>query len=482
MSNRRLPLSISKVGFRFLAGAVVAVSALGGAQTWEKFIAPGLTYRSEVDTTIPRMLHALRWTPRSQVIQAVPELAGGTVYEDNASKGRESVSGMAQRTGAIAAINADFFPFTGDPLGMMVRNRELVSLPYPNRSAFGWGPKTTATAVPVPDLTFVSEGAAPISLTQFNEECKANSISLSTERAGIARSSSASCIHAVLKVNEGNWQVGGKVVAEVQFLSSDTATLPVAPGNCVLTATGTMMPFLAGFRPGQHVEFRLNVAGFDWAKIDNVVGGGPTLVKEGAIAVDAPGQGFDATFSDKRHPRSAVGRTKDGDLWWVAIDGRQKLSDGATLDELARVMQRLGCVDAINLDGGGSTALSILGLVVNRPSEGKEREVANGVVFLGPAPVKEEAALAISAPPQIAAGTTSYLRVLGAGAPIPNAEVVWSASGSGWIDQGGFLRATAEGTVFVSAWVRGQVVAAGLTVTPAPPPPPKGSGVQSPSP
>jgi hypothetical protein len=134
-------------------------------------------------------------------------------------------------------------------------------------------------------------------------------------------------------------------------------------------------------------------------------------------------------------------------------------------------MQRLGCVDAINLDGGGSTALTVMGIGVNRPSEGREREVANGVIFLGPAPVREEVALAIKGPDQIIAGTTNYLRVMdSAGAPIANAEVIWGATGSGWIDQGGFLRATAEGTVFVSAWVRGQLVASGMVVAPKVPP------------
>lgn len=454
-------------GALLLVLGFLAVPVSAGAQVWEKLLAPGLTYRAEVDTTVPRMIHALRWSPKSRIVQAIPELAAGTVYEDNPGKGREAISNMARRTGAIAAINADFFPFTGDPLGMMVRNRELLSLPYPGRSAFGWGNETTTASVPVSRLTFSAEGAQAQALPQFNEECKANSIVLNTDRAGIARASTQSCVHAVLKVVDGKFEVGTKVTGEVQFLMSDSAAIPIAPGNCFLTATGIMMPFVAGLRPGSRVVFDLSINGFDWKKIDNVVGGGPSLVSEGTISVDAPSQGFDSTFSSKRHPRTAVGRTKEGDLWWVAIDGRQKLSDGATLEELAKVMQRLGCLDAINLDGGGSTAMSVLGVTVNRPSEGKEREVANGVVFLGPSPTVEQGNYTIRGPEAVVAGTTNYLRVIdAAGSPVANTEVVWGATGSGWIDQGGFLRASAEGTVFISAFVRGQLVAVGLTIAP----------------
>lgn len=454
-----------------LASLVFGSAAVAHGQSWEKLLAPGLTYRAEVDTTQPRMIHALRWTPGARVVQAVPELGLGVVYAEGATRGRETLSTMAQRTGAIAAINADFFPFTGDPLGLMVSAGELKSLPYPGRSAFGWGVATSQSAQPVARLSFASDGGGPIPIAQFNEACKANSITLNSERAGIAQSSTASCVHAVLKVVDGRFKVGTKVTAEVQYLMSDSASIPIAPGNAFLTATGTMMPFVAGLRPGQRITFDLQIDGFDWSKIDHVIGGGPQLVRAGSVTVDAAEQGFDANFANRRHPRTAVGRTKEGDLWWVTIDGRQKLSDGATLEELARVMQRLGCEDAINLDGGGSTALNVFGQTVSRPSDGRERDIANAVVFLAPAPRVEEVTLAIPAPVSIVAGTTTYLRVFDdKGNPIPNAEVIWSATGSGWIDQGGFLRATGEGTVFVSAMARGKLAAAGIQVTPAPPP------------
>lgn len=106
---------------------------------WEKAVAPGLIYRSELRQNPPLMVHALRVISSSPVVTFSPELAGRTVYEAKGD-GRATVSKTASDTNAIATINADFFPYTGDPLGLMVRQNLLVSIPNPRRSIFAWGP------------------------------------------------------------------------------------------------------------------------------------------------------------------------------------------------------------------------------------------------------------------------------------------------------------------------------------------------------
>ena len=90
------------------------------------------------------------------------------------------------------------------------------------------------------------------------------------------------------------------------------------------------------------------------------VGGRPILVRDGAIAAGVDTAGG-PTFGPVRHPRTAVGIAGRGRrLLLVVVDGRQKpYSDGMTLGELARLMQSLGAANALNLDGGGSTALAV---------------------------------------------------------------------------------------------------------------------------
>ena len=117
----------------------------------------------------------------------------------------------------------------------------------------------------------------------------------------------------------------------------------------------------------------------------DAVGGRPVLVRNGAIAarLDTVGR---TGFSTSRHPRTAAGVTRDGRVLLVTVDGRQApYSDGMTLQETAELMLSLGAREAVNLDGGGSTAMVVATAdtafaVVNRPSDrGGERAVGDAV-------------------------------------------------------------------------------------------------------
>jgi hypothetical protein len=106
------------------------------------------------------------------------------------------------------------------------------------------------------------------------------------------------------------------------------------------------------------------------------VGGYPTLVENG-VALSSFSPAPDHCSS--RNPRTAVGLSHDRQqLWMVVVDGRSSASAGMTCRELALLMQDLGAWSALNLDGGGSSALTIAGRgTVNAPSDGSERSVSN---------------------------------------------------------------------------------------------------------
>ena len=114
---------------------------------------------------------------------------------------------------------------------------------------------------------------------------------------------------------------------------------------------------------------------------EDVVTAGPVLLVGG---VDEPLVKND--FNTRRNPRTAVGRRADGTVLLVVADGRNKEAAGLSMRELQQVMAALGCRDAINLDGGGSTAMVVRGEVVNHPSDNRkfdaagERPVANAVI------------------------------------------------------------------------------------------------------
>jgi exopolysaccharide biosynthesis protein len=129
---------------------------------------------------------------------------------------------------------------------------------------------------------------------------------------------------------------------------------------------------------------------FEWENTipaRDVMTSGPLLLLDGrksVITADA--------FSKTRHPRTAVGKLADGSVILLVVDGRAEESAGMSLTELQQTMSWLGCVSALNLDGGGSTTMYIQGEpnhgVINYPSDNKkfdhagERAVANTILLI----------------------------------------------------------------------------------------------------
>ena len=437
------------------------------AQVWEKPVIQGVTYRMEVDLATPLVKHVLRVNPMAPGVIATTEPAGGRLFAIEKNKGRETLSEMVARTGAVAALNADFFPFTADPLGAMIKDGRLISTPHPKRAVIGWGPTSSTVGLLSWTGKISSERGISLPLAGVNQEPGDNELVIYTDATTLAISK-APCQYLVAKVEDRTFGPVTQSLLKVVALAKDIESMPVEEGSVVLVARGNKMADLAMMDPGTTINLNWWTKGMDWSKVTNVIGGGPGLLNKGKVAIDWDSAGFKASFANSRHPRSAAGITADGDLILVAIDGRQSMSRGATLDELAKIMLEEGCVSAINLDGGGSTALNIFGMGVNRPSDGSERPVSNAILIMRPVSVNPVVATSakLEMPSQMSIGSFVYLRVLDAdGKPIDSAEVIFSAIGNAWIDQAGQLRGIAAGEATVSAFVRGQLITGKVTVT-----------------
>ena len=152
----------------------------------------------------------------------------------------------------------------------------------------------------------------------------------------------------------------------------------------VLVASGSSLPVVERLLPGDRVDIVMQLVP-DRGPLRTVVGGWPRIVEAGrnvALAADSV-EGTIPRFSRARHPRSALGISRDSaTLYVVAVDGRQQASVGMTLEELAEAMIALGAYEAMNLDGGGSTALVVRDSIVNTPSDSAgERPVGNVVAI-----------------------------------------------------------------------------------------------------
>ena len=114
-----------------------------------------------------------------------------------------------------------------------------------------------------------------------------------------------------------------------------------------------------------------SLSGLKKWKVQHAFGGGPVLVQDGRIKIS---NNEEKKFAGKaiadKHPRTAIGYTKDGTMVILAIQGRMKgLAEGATLPQMAKILVDLGCVEAMNLDGGGSSCMLINGKETIKPSD-----------------------------------------------------------------------------------------------------------------
>jgi hypothetical protein len=159
--------------------------------------------------------------------------------------------------------------------------------------------------------------------------------------------------------------------------------------TCILSGHGAAESWLLkNLAVGDTIKLVWRIPETPWRLVE-AIGGLPRIIRDGKISVESRLEGGSESFTNTRHPRSAIGFNADTSrFFFVTVDGRQPgYSEGMTLFELAEFMRELGCSQALNLDGGGSTTMVVRGNVVNRPSDAAgERAVANALLLVCTAP------------------------------------------------------------------------------------------------
>lgn len=312
----------------------------------------------------PIRVRALRLDPEKVRLEPVVATSGNHM-------GLAPVSHLARRAGAIAAINGGFFaPRTGEPQGTLVVHHNLVSRTMLNRPSF-WVKKDGSAFIQTvkPGAVLKLEDGTPLTINGVNETAQRNRTTLYTAHYG--RTSRT-------VPDPSRWEYAidqaGQVVAE------GNGNLAIPAGGYVVSGQGkSYFDLRKWIGLGQAVKVAF---GIDPA-IQHGMGGGPVIMQKGAVKVLTANQRFQADVVRSRAPRTAIGILRDGSYMLVTIDGhRPGYSVGATLTELGNTMKGLGVVEAMNLDGGGSTTMWVKGRVANRPSDGRERAVSNALLVL----------------------------------------------------------------------------------------------------
>jgi hypothetical protein len=354
---------------------------------------------------------------RIRVAVVDPKLLRGTVEVSDGGNtaDREKTSAVAARLGSLVGVNGGFFVTAdadgvqGTTAGLSVVDGELQSMAVGSRAAL-----------------VLQDGGRSVRVADLSSKV--------TVRAG-------SAVHAVEGVNRVPGKVRncgrpGAVPTElprqdltctlandlVRFTASFGAALPTGAGTqvvldkhdvvvsrgarggsvpadgSVLQGTGTASAWLAEHAEvGRKLQLSEIVRDAQGRQLvlgpqDSVVSAAPTLVENGRVHIDAATEGtldprdlsFGFAWSNVRQPRTLAGIDRQGRLLLVTVDGRQPgVSEGFTLAEAAKFMRSLGAVQALNLDGGGSSAMAVNGTLVNVPSDTTgERAVGDTVHVL----------------------------------------------------------------------------------------------------
>ncbi|HHV97109.1 MAG TPA: phosphodiester glycosidase family protein [Clostridiaceae bacterium] len=316
-----------------------------------------------------------------------------------------SVPDLAKSANAVGAVNAGFFnwsktPGLSSPIGPIVSDGNLITT---NSDFNRYNDNMASFSIDKlnnifyeywkTDIKLIKEDGTYVPVERYNVQLNNNgditvitrkwsSLSLGKPKTSENNTATTPTTSTYTDIVE--------MVVEDDVVKQIRKNLPPIEvpenGYIVIAADKNIKKITDNFKEGDAIKLDITTKP-DWNEISMAITGGAIIVKDGKIpskfSHDSPG----------RNPRTAIGSSKDGkEVIMVTVDGRQQKSLGMTLTELAYLMLELGAYNAINLDGGGSTTMAIRNpgtnniSVVNSPSDGMARKIANAVGVFSVAP------------------------------------------------------------------------------------------------
>lgn len=315
---------------------------------------------------------------------------------------------------ALAGVNAGFFVFgaehgaPGDPAGTGAYNGEILSEAVGDRPSLVIDHRSGRASIQ--RLTWegrISSGATGLDLDGLNRvPGKIRNCGGTGDTPTDAPKHDVTCTDTdelVLFTEEfgSTTPQGDGLEVVIDFRGrvvqvNDERGTALTDGQRSIQATGDDVTALREFAAeAQRIKFTNEYRDEDGKKLrmtphTQVFNGGPNLLtdgerditaaRDGMVHADNPGQFYG--WVHQRNPRTIAGIDDRGRLVLITADGRQTDSVGLSVSESADLAKRLGLVDAINLDGGGSTTMVVGGELENSPSGGSERAVGDAIVIL----------------------------------------------------------------------------------------------------
>ncbi|MGH9871152.1 MAG: phosphodiester glycosidase family protein [Pyrinomonadaceae bacterium] len=346
-------------------------------------IEPGIEYgqttcgqATKDELTGPWFINVLRIDLTRATLKVVHALDEGV--------GLETVSSQAARYGAPAATNGGYFrtagTYRGDSIGLLMLNRDLISESNNERAVLGLVDVGNKTDVVFGHLKFSGEiavGSSKHPVHGLNRPLSADELIVFTPKFHRTTLTNPEGIEVVVRRNR------------VASIGDQKGSSNIPVDGYVISAVGKSREWLkVNVRKSSRISFAWRLESIepgdktDWTSPYSIVGGGPQLIRAGKVAITDKQEKMAAGFAADCHPRTAIAKLDSGKLLLVTVDGRQPgISMGMSLYMLADLLLELGAVEAINLDGGGSTTMVIHNKVVNKPSDQTgERPVSDAIL------------------------------------------------------------------------------------------------------
>lgn len=365
-----------------VASAVPATAAPAAALTappgWtvaaSEALAPGVEHAVLRSTDPAREVHVARLAAGSGA-RLVPLLAGGRLGA------LETTSALCARVDCVVAVNGDFWDTAARPVGAMVASGELLTTPALDHVHLTFGVNGTPTlrhglawsaSVATLDGHRLAAGAV-------NRPAGADGVTLYTRRWGPSTATPPGTAEVTVDLVLPSPSALPTGTSAVRVGPATTAgNASIGPNQVVLAGTGSGAAAVAALaaRAGGLLG-GLATLDVDLAGVQGAIGGSPLLLRNGAVAYPADNPD---SFTQRRHARTMVGLTRTGELLLVTVDANAT-SAGMSLREASELMNGLGAVHAMNLDGGGSTTFVTARQVRNAPTQG-QRPVVSALALL----------------------------------------------------------------------------------------------------
>ena len=317
----------------------------------------GFSYHHDEISAVPWSIHVMQIA----LLWIWNFLRLGQRHYPRSEHADRTIGSLPADLGADAGINGDYYRterngYEGDPKGLQILDGELVSGPCDWSCVWfdAAGNPHLNTVIPQFKVIWPNGDETPFGL---NEERGRDVAVLYTPILGPSTRTTGGRELILERESSGQWlplRASQMYTARVRQVR-ETGDTPLARDVMILSLAPQLMSRVPRVKPGDTVKISTSTLP-DLTGVKTAIGGGPALVRNGKLA--------EWHTAQSRHPRSAIGWNKTH-IFLVEVDGRQRnLSVGMTWGELADYMIKLGCEEAMNLDGGGSQPFGFLGQVV----------------------------------------------------------------------------------------------------------------------